>query len=201
MEEVKDGEQPCVSEAEAVNTEEVKVADKTSGSLGKFKDTESLLLAYNNLQAEFTKKCQKLSELDKANKSPIYMSEDWNEKVAKFLENNKIASDFSAEIASEVLSDPSLAGEDKALDIAFARVMSGKYKEPEKAVHDEEFIKKYVLGSEEIRSRVIKEVLSQVKETPTIMNSIKGQAIGRHTPEKGAQSFAEARRIVKDMFS
>lgn len=34
------------------------------GSIGKFKSTESLLSAYNNLQAEFTRKCQKLSELE-----------------------------------------------------------------------------------------------------------------------------------------
>ena len=34
-------------------------------NLGKFKDVSSLLTAYNNLQAEFTKKCQKLSEISK----------------------------------------------------------------------------------------------------------------------------------------
>lgn len=32
--------------------------------IGKFKDTESLLKAYNNLQAEFTKKSQRLAELE-----------------------------------------------------------------------------------------------------------------------------------------
>ena len=34
------------------------------GSLGKFKNTEALLSAYNNLQAEFTRKCQKLKLLE-----------------------------------------------------------------------------------------------------------------------------------------
>lgn len=38
------------------------------GSIGKFKNTESLLNAYNSLQAEFTRKCQKLSELEEAAK-------------------------------------------------------------------------------------------------------------------------------------
>ena len=32
---------------------------------GKFNSPESLLEAYNNLQREFTKKCQKLSEFEK----------------------------------------------------------------------------------------------------------------------------------------
>ncbi len=33
-------------------------------SLGKFKDVNALLSAYNSLQAEFTKRCQKLKELE-----------------------------------------------------------------------------------------------------------------------------------------
>ena len=33
-------------------------------SLGKFKDVKSLLSAYNSLQAEFTKRCQRLKELE-----------------------------------------------------------------------------------------------------------------------------------------
>jgi len=33
-------------------------------SLGKFKDVNALLSAYNSLQSEFTKRCQKLKELE-----------------------------------------------------------------------------------------------------------------------------------------
>ena len=33
-------------------------------SLGKFKDTAALLSAYNSLQAEFTKRCQRVKELE-----------------------------------------------------------------------------------------------------------------------------------------
>lgn len=35
-----------------------------SVSLGKFKDTDALLKAYNSLEAEFTKRCQRLKELE-----------------------------------------------------------------------------------------------------------------------------------------
>ena len=37
----------------------------TGSPIGKFNSPESLLEAYNNLQREFTKKCQRLSELEK----------------------------------------------------------------------------------------------------------------------------------------
>lgn len=67
MEENKISEQMEVK-AQAVETEENLGASKTEISLGKFKDVSSLLKAYNNLQAEFTKRCQRIKELEGANK-------------------------------------------------------------------------------------------------------------------------------------
>ena len=62
-------EQP-LSEVSGTVSEESIVelsADNTLGSLNKFKDVKSLQEAYVNLQSEFTRKCQKLSELEKDN--------------------------------------------------------------------------------------------------------------------------------------
>ena len=38
--------------------------EEPSVSLGKFKDVNALLSAYNSLQAEFTKRCQRIRELE-----------------------------------------------------------------------------------------------------------------------------------------
>ena len=38
--------------------------EKSEVSLGKFKDVGALLNAYNSLQSEFTKRCQKIKELE-----------------------------------------------------------------------------------------------------------------------------------------
>lgn len=52
-------------ETHTVETEEVvKGENQGEISLGKFKDVNSLLNAYNSLQAEFTKRCQRLKELE-----------------------------------------------------------------------------------------------------------------------------------------
>ena len=61
------GEQPKDLNIQAVATGDDLGIDKNpEGSpLGKFKDSESLLNAYNELQSEFTRKCQKLSEAEK----------------------------------------------------------------------------------------------------------------------------------------
>ncbi len=38
---------------------------ENEGILGKFKDVNALINAYNSLQSEFTKRCQRLKELEK----------------------------------------------------------------------------------------------------------------------------------------
>lgn len=44
--------------------EEIKGEDNGNVSLGKFKDVTALLSAYNSLQSEFTKRCQRVKELE-----------------------------------------------------------------------------------------------------------------------------------------
>ena len=69
MENIIDNEQ-IIKTSQAVETEDVNVGESTSEiSLGKFKDVNALLNAYNSLQAEFTKRCQRLKELEGAVKA------------------------------------------------------------------------------------------------------------------------------------
>ena len=52
--------------SDTAGAEEKNSGENTGISLGKFKDVNALLNAYNSLQAEFTKRCQKLKELEGA---------------------------------------------------------------------------------------------------------------------------------------
>ena len=64
-------EQPIIMQADAINMEtEESVGGEVGsqndmGDFGKFKTAKALLDAYNSLQAEFTRKCQRVSELEK----------------------------------------------------------------------------------------------------------------------------------------
>ena len=51
-------------QAQPAEAEIIKGEDKGEVSLGKFKDVGALLNAYNSLQSEFTKRCQKIKELE-----------------------------------------------------------------------------------------------------------------------------------------
>jgi hypothetical protein len=65
MEEQTKNEQTLVEVQPAEADKEVKGEEiKTEVSLGKFKDVQSLIQAYNSLQSEFTKRCQRIKELE-----------------------------------------------------------------------------------------------------------------------------------------
>ena len=53
-----------LSSAQPATAEEKEGANNEQVSLGKFKDVGALLNAYNSLQSEFTKRCQKIKELE-----------------------------------------------------------------------------------------------------------------------------------------
>ena len=84
------GEQPKPDAAtSATNVEIDKLSpDSPDGSpIGKFKDANALLSAYNSLQAEFTKKCQKLADYEKKQDNmeiPCFKRENWQDTVEKW---------------------------------------------------------------------------------------------------------------------
>lgn len=51
-------------QAHTAAAEQVTGEDGGEVSLGKFKNTAALLSAYNSLQSEFTKRCQRIKELE-----------------------------------------------------------------------------------------------------------------------------------------
>lgn len=64
MEEQLINEQTELTAQHATAEEELMGATEEKVSFGKFKDVNALLNAYNSLQSEFTKRCQKVKELE-----------------------------------------------------------------------------------------------------------------------------------------
>ena len=104
MEEIKNEQTtPLTQTAEA---EKDEGGEKGAVSLGKFKDVEALLNAYNSLQSEFTKRCQKIKELegklisgDKTKVPPEQnTSATTNQENTTFLDKEKILKDYLLEV-------------------------------------------------------------------------------------------------------
>ena len=57
-------EQASEQEIQIAEAEKVSGEESVQASLGKFKSVDALLNAYNSLQSEFTKRCQRIKELE-----------------------------------------------------------------------------------------------------------------------------------------
>ena len=55
----------CENLSNSVHTAEADKDLGTAENFGKFKDAKSLLNAYNALQSEFTRRCQRVKELER----------------------------------------------------------------------------------------------------------------------------------------
>ena len=210
------GEQPLTSVDAVVELEidnddkSINVAEQettTDGSpIGKFKSVEALYSAYNNLQAEFTKKCQKLSELEKAmpvqtanekqgNEEISYLSEDWEDKVSAFLGKYPQARGYATRISEEIAKDPSLT-----LEQSYDRVLASEYKEPKKLIEDEEFLNNYIYNSEKIKDKVLQDYFASLQNNPIPPLMSKGASAVTAEQSERVDNLVEAGKLAINLF-
>lgn len=100
-------------------------------SFGKFKNKEGLLEAYGLLEAEFTRRSQRIKELE-AELTKREKEEKWEKKVKKFTEEYPVAKDLSAEIGGYLEQKKELLEDENCLEKALLAVLTKKdIKKPE----------------------------------------------------------------------
>lgn len=206
------GEQPNTLDltsnvAEASLDNSAGVSEVEGSPIGKFKNAGSLLSAYNELEKEFTKKCQKLSELEKQNAdnvdtTPVYMLENWRNEIKEFLTSHNEAQKYSKEIAKELMQNKELASSKNALELAYAKVLAKNFKSEDTLLEDDSFIENKILKNDKIKSRIINEYLNEIskKKSPPVVLNNKGSSLGFSVSET-PKTFDEAIKIVEKMFN
>lgn len=198
-------EQPMEEQTNALNkAEDESVAsdigsqnNDSAGEYGKFKSPEALLDAYNNLEKEFTRKCQRLSELekDKTEENEISLED----KFSQFLSENTDAIGYSEEIMKiaqtddkiKSLQDPFMAAWCKVLcEDVLHRASAGDY-----------CLNKYVLSSEEIQHKIVEDYLGKLREqkNPVVISSSSGERVSSAEIEHPS-TLEEAKQLVDKMF-
>lgn len=164
-------------------------------SYGKFKTADELLRAYSSLESEFTKRSQRLKELE-----TIKNSTDWEAKVAELINTYPIAEKFSNEMAQEIRENGELIKKESCLEQALLNVLSKNYKTPEELASDTNIIDK-VLESQKNQEKIIAEYLSKIKNKKSPITLPKGGAIPLTPPQK-VTSIKEAgemaRKIIEE---
>lgn len=212
------GEQPTQDQTlqigEVDNTEDKVEIESENGSLGKFKDADTLLNAYNSLQAEFTRKCQRLKQLEKETEEkleaeinndqsmliPLYERENWTEIVADFLAKNQDAKQYSQEICNEIMEHKDEYKEPNALDNAYSKILKRHLVQPETIANDGQFINDYILSNQEIKKRVMEIYLNELsnnKPPKVISKDFGGSILINKHPQP--QSLEEAKSLVKQL--
>ena len=110
---------------------------KTEISLGKFKDVNALLSAYNSLESEFTKRCQRIKELEGSVQSEKAKTPDEGagQEQGIIREKDEILKDYLKDILKSrqtaiVMDDAGVgvkAPADKPKTIAQAGILAKEY--------------------------------------------------------------------------
>ena len=204
-------EQPDAEPANALNAAEENSVVSEDGSqeisLGKFKNVQALLDAYNNLQTEFTKKCQLLSTIQqdkmKENQQNSSKNDEKNEEnseintendLISFLKDNEMAETFREELESRINEKQS------PYEKAWASIVLSHVKNDDKKT-DDPIINQYILKDEKLKNKIIEIYLNELNSTkPPVMISSQGERISTVT-ETAPANLAEAKERVKKMFS
>lgn len=206
MEELKNEEQPQILEgSSSEQIEEIYEQQgevKKSVSFGKFKDVEALLNAYENLEKEFTKKCQLLSEFEKDKIcKQEEQSKNLDEKLNKFLEENSDAINYIDEIKSIVENSDELKNESDPFGHAFENLVFNSLKSQNKT--NNKIVENFVLKDEEIRNLVLENYMTELKENfvPKVISSVSGERVPLQKNNETPSSLKEAKLLVQEMFS
>ena len=196
-------EQPSVTEGSSAD----EIVEKTEKSeaergvpIGKFKSVEDLYQAYNNLQSEFTKKCQKLSELEKDKMQTPAPERDFDAEFKAFLLENPEAYSFAEEVKSKALQDEQSKAEEKPFDKVWKQMIYEKISAPNRA--QEPVVQALVLGDDELKNLVIENYVKQLQErkNPIIMSSNSGERVTKPVTPK-PDSFEKAKEVVLNLLS
>lgn len=173
--------------------EEIK--EQTAPS--KFKTVEELEKAYAELEKEFTRRCQRLSKLEKQlEKDKVDSDVEWKAKVDKFFSENPSAKPFAKQMSDEIIRDGSLRGRSDCLETALTRALLQAYRSPETLASDEEFLKNHILGSDFVKKAVIEGYLKDLRDgKPPMLIGKSGQ--NTVAPRNKPKSIAEAGRMFQ----
>lgn len=163
---------------------------------GKFKDAESLLKAYTSLEAEFTKKSQKLAslEMETQKQNEIKQKQELlNKKVEEFVSKFDIAKPFTSALKESLAASENVNLEEEAI-----RLISTTYKTAEDYVKDSEFLNNYIYSNSEIKDNIVKDYLSKLTQNSPIKVDNGGASISL-TPPKQPTTIQEAGKLAKSI--
>ncbi len=167
-----------------------------SNEFGKFNSAESLLKAYNSLEAEFTKKSQKLASLENENaktQNELMKREEQEKRVDEFISKFEIVKPFKSALKESLSQNEEADIKEEAI-----RLISKSYKTAQEFSQDEEFLNNYIFSNQEIKDKIVKDYLSKITQNSPI--KVDGGASNiTLSPPKVPTTILEAGKLAKSI--
>ena len=167
---------------------------------GKFKSVDDLVTAYQNLQAEFTRKSQRLAEMEKEKMQSEPSDTSFDDKLKAFLSKNQEAVLYAEELKSRINQNESLKNDENCFDKVWSQMLFEKLSSPNRA--KEPLVKDMILKDKDLKNLIIEDYMKQLQEqkTPIVMSSNSGERVTKPVAPK-PDSFEQAKKIVLDLLS
>lgn len=181
-------------------------------SFGKFKTKEALIEAYNKLEAEFTKRCQLIKELEKEIQAlkenerlkispvPLYKRDNWREELEKFRTEFPIAERFGKEIGYIITNDAELAVSPNCLERALLNVLIDNFATVDEIIGSDDFYEVYIAGNDDIKNKIINGYLEKL-ESERMPATIGAGGETPLSPAKKPKNLFEAGVLAKKLFN
>ena len=187
------------------NTKELKVEGFDLPN-SKFKSVEELGKAYDNLQSDYTRKCQMLASLqkeiedNKAKALPEVKFHKLLEDLQEFLKQNLDAKDYASELTKMVLEDENIKNSASPINEAWEKIKQKDFISKKSVLQDEEFLASCVLKNNNLRERIIKDYFSNItiNSSPNLITSNCASCAVVASPEK-PKSIKEAGKLARDI--
>ena len=190
------------------NKEDILSEDGSNNNLGKFKNSESLLTSYNNLQSDYTKKCQALKELQKQvedekllKQNENKFAEEFENLSNKFFEANPKAKKYEKALTDLILKDKDLKQTNSPFESAWLRFLENNYLSHDELISDENFLKNYIFNNEKIKSQILTDYFSNLKinSSPILISNQKGSKT-IVSPTTKPKTIGEAGKLAEELF-
>ncbi len=194
-------EEPSFEPEEGSEKLEQPDAEIQAGSMyGKFKDAKTLLDAYNSLQAEFTRKSQKLAEFQRKQQE-FALFQNLEEKKNFSDKGETDCGEYKKEAAEADKFLGKIGSLPKINQTPFEEKLVAENELAEE-INSQEFFDKYIAKNEEIKSKILEEYLSKLNNLKAAPKIISGSAKSVHfAPNNTPKSFKEAGEIFSKMLN
>ena len=173
--------------------------------LDKFKSVDALKSAYQNLEKEFTQKCQEFSRANEklslaenavAPEKPIA-----DKRFEEFLSKNSVAKKYVQEM-SEILKDDKTENRDETFfESTLEKAIAQKNMSYNKIVDDQNFLNEYIFSNSKIKEHFIDDYFKDISEKKTLPLMTSTNGIGTTVaPVIRPKTIGEAGRVAESYF-